>query len=108
MAREIDLDTFAGEWADGAFVVDVREPDEYREAHVPGAVLAPLSTLAGAYLALPEGRPVYVICASGNRSKAGADVLTNAGADTYSVAGGTRGWARAGRPVVTGDAPGAR
>ncbi|MEU3744266.1 MULTISPECIES: rhodanese-like domain-containing protein [Streptomyces] len=107
MAREVDLDTFAAAWSAGAVVLDVREPEEYRAAHVPGAHLAPLSTLGAAPPRVPEGRTVYVICASGNRSQWVADRLAAAGMDALSVAGGTRGWAGAGRPVVTGSAPGA-
>jgi rhodanese-related sulfurtransferase len=45
---------------------------------------------------------VYVICASGNRSLTAADRMSRAGIDAYSVAGGTNGWARTGRPLVTG------
>lgn len=108
MAREADLETFAAAWADGAFVLDVRQPGEYREGHVPGALPAPLPTLGVTPPRLPEGRPVYVICASGNRSKAAADLLTatTGATEIYSVAGGTRGWIRAGRPVTAGSAPG--
>ncbi|MET9883286.1 rhodanese-like domain-containing protein [Streptomyces sp. NPDC006430] len=106
MAREVDLETFAAAWSAGAVVLDVREPEEYRAAHVPGAHLAPLSMLAAALPRVPEGRTVYVICASGNRSQWAADRLAAAGMDALSVAGGTRGWAGMGRPVVTGSAPG--
>ncbi|KRV51340.1 sulfurtransferase [Wenjunlia vitaminophila] len=106
MTLEVDLESFAAAWADGAYVLDVREPDEYRAGHVPGALLAPLSGLATAAPALPEGRPVYVICASGNRSRRAADQLAAIGARAYSVAGGTRGWARTGRPLAAGAAPG--
>jgi rhodanese-related sulfurtransferase len=49
-----------------------------------------------------KSRPVYVICASGNRSAAMTDVLVAAGYEAYSVAGGTAAWARSGRPVETG------
>ncbi|MFJ3937874.1 rhodanese-like domain-containing protein [Streptomyces parvus] len=49
---------------------------------------------------------MYVICASGNRSQWAADRLAAVGVDAVSVAGGTRGWVGAGRPVVTGSAPG--
>ncbi|MDX6757937.1 MULTISPECIES: rhodanese-like domain-containing protein [Streptomyces] len=107
MAREVDLETFAEAWTAGAVVLDVREPEEYRAGHVPGARLAPMSALAAALPRVPKGRTVYVICASGNRSQWAADRLAAVGMDAVSVAGGTRGWAGAGRPVVTGSAPGA-
>lgn len=99
MACEVDLETFAVAWADGAFAPDVREPEEYRAGCVPGARLAQLS-------ALPEGRPVHVVCASGNRSQWVADRLTAVEADAYSVAGGSRCWARTGRPLAAGLASG--
>src|SRR5438270_9384578 len=43
---EVDLDSFARAYESGARVLDVRNPDEYRAAHVPGAVLIPLPELA--------------------------------------------------------------
>jgi rhodanese-related sulfurtransferase len=99
---EIDLDRFAVEHAAGELVIDVREPEEYATGHVPGARLMPLMRLAAMADDLPAGRPIYVICASGNRSKAGTGLLRARGLDAYSVAGGTGGWAAAGRAVVTG------
>jgi rhodanese-related sulfurtransferase len=48
---------------------------------------------------------VFVVCASGNRSKAGTDVLRRAGRDAVSVRGGTKGWAEAGHPVTSGARP---
>ncbi|MFF1272224.1 rhodanese-like domain-containing protein [Streptomyces marokkonensis] len=102
MAREVTQEAFAADWADGALVVDVREPDEYTAGHVPGARLMPLRTVPARCAELPAGRPVYVICASGNRSRTAADWMTSRGIDAYSVTGGTRGWARGGRPVTAG------
>ncbi|WP_329264425.1 rhodanese-like domain-containing protein [Streptomyces sp. NBC_01478] len=102
MAREVDPEAFAAALAAGGIVVDVREQSEYLVGHVPGARLMPLSALAGRIGELPAGRPVYVICASGNRSLTAADRMSGAGIDAYSVAGGTSGWARTGRPLVTG------
>ncbi|MFJ2899395.1 rhodanese-like domain-containing protein [Streptomyces sp. NPDC087218] len=99
---EVDLEAFAAELAAGAFVVDVREPDEYLAGHVPGVHSALLSAFDSVPCALPEGRPVYVICASGNRSLRAAERLAARGVDALSVAGGTKGWARAGRPLVSG------
>lgn len=78
-------------------VVDVREPWEYRQGHVPGAVLMPLGELAQRAGELDAGRPVAVICATGNRSQSGSAVLGQKGFKTiYNVRGGTLGWMRRG------------
>ncbi|MFJ9542488.1 rhodanese-like domain-containing protein [Streptomyces sp. NPDC101225] len=102
MARETTQEAFAAAWADGALVIDVRQPDEYTAVHVPGARLMPLRTVPARCGELPTDRPVFVICASGNRSRTAADWMTSRGIDAYSVAGGTGAWARAGRPVAAG------
>lgn len=102
MVREVDLSTFAAARADGALVLDVREPEEYVGGHVPGAQLAPLSTLGTRVGELPRHATVYVICASGNRSTTAAEQLCAAGVDAVSVAGGTSAWIRQGRPVLLG------
>ena len=104
---EVTLESFAAAHADGAVVIDVREPGEYVGAHVPGAVLMPMGQLPSRTGELERSRPVYVICASGNRSGAMTDYLRRAGFDAWSVAGGTSGWVSAGRPVVTGTRPNA-
>jgi rhodanese-related sulfurtransferase len=84
-------------------VIDVREPEEYVAGHVPGAQLLPLGAVWSRVADVPRGVPVYVICASGNRSLAAADFLARAGVDAWSVAGGTGAWVRAGRPVIYGN-----
>ena len=102
---EIDIDQLAEAVRGGAAIVDVREPGEYAAGHVPGAVLIPMGQLPGRMTELHRGAPVYVVCASGNRSATMTGFLRDAGFDAYSVAGGTSGWARSGRPVVGGYAP---
>lgn len=102
---EVSLEAFAVAHADGATVIDVREPGEYVGGHVPGAVLMPMGQLPSRTSELDPSRTVYVICASGNRSGAMTDYLVHAGFDALSVAGGTSAWASAGRPVVTGQRP---
>lgn len=104
MVKEIDVHTFAAAHADGALVIDVREPFEYVAGHVPGARLMPLQVVPQRARELPVGQPVYVICASGNRSLTAASWLAQMGLDALSVAGGTSGWERAGHPVVRGQA----
>lgn len=101
-APEVDTAQLAVALDDGAVVIDVRMPDEYVEAHVPGAVLIPLPELGGRADEVPKGDRVFVICAGGGRSLAAAEALNNAGWDTVSVAGGTKAWVAEGRPVHTG------
>lgn len=103
---EVDLETFASAHAEGAVVLDVRNPDEYEAAHVPGAVLIPLTELAPRQDEIPEGDPLYVICAVGGRSLTATRALVDAGYRAVSVAGGTNGWIERGGPVVTGGQPG--
>ena len=103
MVPEVDVRTFAAAHADGAFVIDVREPQEYAEGHVPGAMLIPLASLPHHVGQIPAGQPVYIICASGNRSWTAARFLAGRGIDATSVMGGTGDWAARGLPVVYGD-----
>lgn len=103
--RECTLDDLIAAHPGGAIVVDVREPAEYVAGHVPGALLIPLAQVGARLAEVPGSGAVYVICASGNRSKAATTVLRNAGYDAYSVAGGTAGWIQRGQPIVTGSAP---
>lgn len=102
MTRTIDIATLAVRHADGGFVLDVREPAEYVDGHVPGAVLAPMSIISRMLTSIPRDRTVHVICQSGNRSRAIADLLTAQGFDAVSVDGGTAAWSAQGHPVVRG------
>ena len=100
--HEVDLVAFAAAQADGALVIDVREADEYVAGHVPGAELMPMGQLPSYLDELPKDRPVYVICASGNRSLSMTSFLVQSGYDAWSVAGGTSAWVSSGRSVVQG------
>ncbi len=104
--REVDIDQFAQAHAEGATVVDVREAREYVAGHVPGATLIPMGYLPSQMGTLSRDEPVYLICRSGNRSLAMADLLISSGYDARSVAGGTTAWVESGRPVVEGREPG--
>ena len=102
MTRTIDIDALRTRHAEGAIVLDVREPAEYVGGHVPGAILAPMSRITASLGGVPEGQTVHVICQSGNRSRSMADLLTALGYDPVSVDGGTAGWIAAGLPIVQG------
>ena len=103
MAQEITVDQLVIELDRGATVVDVREADEYIEAHVPGVRLIPLGTIADAVDDLPRDETVYVICRSGARSLQAADFFVANGVDAVSVSGGTMAWIQRGLDYETGD-----
>jgi rhodanese-related sulfurtransferase len=87
----------------GAFVLDVREPAEWNQVHIPGATLIPLGELRTRANQVPKDKPVVVICHSGNRSKVGRDTLRQAGfTNVTSVNGGMNAWSAAGLPTVSG------
>ena len=105
MTTTTTVGALAAVHADGAVVIDVREPGEYVGGHVPGAVLVPMGQLPSRVAELDRSRPVFVICASGNRSRAMVDYLERAGFDARSVGGGTAAWVQSGHPVVRGARP---
>ena len=101
---EIDIAELERRQATGMPLIDVREPDEYTEAHVAGAILIPLATLPEHLDDLPDG-PLNVICAAGGRSHKAAEFLIANGYDATNGAGGTNAWVESGRSYLTGEAP---
>jgi rhodanese-related sulfurtransferase len=98
--REVTVDQAAALIEAGAALIDVREPAEFRNGHLPGAVNIPMGQVAGRLHEIDRGSPVYVVCAAGNRSGAMTDVLRAHGFNATNVAGGTADWIRSGRPIV--------
>lgn len=88
----------------GAFMLDVREPSEWAEFHMPGATLIPLAHLPDRLSEVPAGQPIVVVCRSGNRSATGRDILLDAGYENVtSMAGGMTAWRSAGYEVASGE-----
>jgi rhodanese-related sulfurtransferase len=85
---------------EGVFMLDVREPYEWDEYHIPGAVLIPLGKLENRLSEVPHDQEIVVVCRSGNRSAVGRDILLSAGfEDVTSMAGGMNQWRAAGFEV---------
>jgi rhodanese-related sulfurtransferase len=102
---EIEVSTLAERVAQGALVIDVREPDEYRAGHVPGAQLIPLATIPDHLASFRSDGPTYVICKAGGRSMRACEIAAGEGYDVVNVTGGTGAWIDSGRDVVIGDHP---
>lgn len=105
MVSEINVDELESVLSGGAELFDVRMPDEYESAHVPGAKLVPLPQLPERLGDFPDDATVYVICQSGGRSMKACEFLASQGYDAVNIAGGTSAWAQSGRPTNSGPAP---
>ncbi len=82
------------------YVLDVREPWEYRAGHLPGAALVPLGDLERRVAEVPRDRPVLAVCHSGSRSWTAATFLLASGyPDVTNVDGGTAAWIEKGYPT---------
>ena len=89
---------------DGAAVLDVREPDEYEQGAIPGAVHIPRGFLEFQVEGrIPDkSKPVLVYCAVGARSAFAAKTLVDIGyKDVASIMGGFNRWKDEGRPWST-------
>ncbi len=85
--------------ASRALILDVREPGEYREAHIPDAKSLPQADLALRLSEVPKDRDVLVVCQSGTRSLRSAQFLVSLGYERVTnLVGGTQGWIDAGHP----------
>lgn len=100
---EVTIAQAAEKREQGAFILDVREPQEWQQVHIPGATLIPLGELSSRVNEVPKDREVVVVCRSGNRSATGRDILRSAGfTRVTSMAGGVTQWQAQGLPVASG------
>jgi len=83
-----------------AFMLDVREDDEWAAGHAPSARHLPMSQLAARVTEVPHEDPLYVVCRSGARSARVVAYLADQGFAAVNVAGGMNAWAGAGRALV--------
>ncbi len=90
--------------AEAPLVVDVREPREFKQGHIPQAQLVPLSTLLSGTTDLPRDRPIVVVCRSGRRSARAAALLHGQGYDKIMILqGGMLAWETAGLLEAVGE-----
>lgn len=89
----------------GAFLLDVREDDEWAAGHAEGALHVPMSDFVARFgevtEVLPDDAPAYVVCKVGGRSAQVTQYLVQQGVNAVNVDGGMLAWESAGRPMVS-------
>jgi rhodanese-related sulfurtransferase len=101
--QDVSIEDLAQGLDDGTLVVvDVREPHEFAGGHIPGAVLAPLSSFDPQDLPHAAGKQLVFSCQSGKRSLMALRIAEQAGRDDLAghFAGGFAGWRAAGGDVA--------
>lgn len=88
---------------DAVEIIDVRQPEEYREAHVEPSRLVPLSELTARTGELDSSRTLLTLCRSGRRSDIAAHQLAAKGFNVRNIEGGIIAWIAAQLPVVKGE-----
>ncbi|GGQ45124.1 sulfurtransferase [Couchioplanes caeruleus subsp. azureus] len=85
-----------------AFLLDVREPDEWQAGHAPDAHHMPMMEVPARVAEIPNDAQVVVVCRSGGRSGQVVSYLMGNGWDNVrNLDGGMQAWAAAGREVVS-------
>jgi rhodanese-related sulfurtransferase len=92
-----------------AYLLDVREDDEWAAGHAPGALHMPMMEVPVRMAEVPQDGEVVVVCRSGGRSAQVVAYLQAHGWDNVSnLAGGMEDWQAAGRDLVSEDGQPAR
>lgn len=99
LPAEISVQEAYQKYQQGVFLLDVRRPDEWDMYHVANTVQIPLDELSSRLNELPKDQPIMIICHSGNRSGQAQAILSQAGFNATSVAGGMIAWNQAGYPL---------
>jgi len=75
-----------------AYLLDVREPEEFAKGHLDGATNLPLSQLRKRVDEVPRDREVWVYCAAGQRAYFAQRLLRQRGVDALNLSGGFTTW----------------
>jgi rhodanese-related sulfurtransferase len=73
-------------------LIDVRQPDEYAQGHIHGAVNIPLGDIENRIDEIPKNKGIITICKSGIRSEQAANILRARGYNVRSMQGGMLSW----------------
>lgn len=89
----IQIEEVAEKQDAGYTVLDVREPSEFDQGHIPEAQNKPLTSMqTGDFDGLQKDIKYVVICQSGNRSQQASDLMLEEGYEFVNVAQGMSSW----------------
>jgi rhodanese-related sulfurtransferase len=88
-----------------AIIIDVREPDEFHESHIPYATSIPMSVIDGVFhhLTFPSDKTIIFQCKSGGRSGRVCEyamAIPEVKNEILNLEGGITAWAEAGLPII--------
>ncbi len=86
---------------DDLTIIDIRNQEVYDEGHIEGAEFIPWADLAERFDDIPQDKPVYVVCFSGQTAGQAVFNLRMNGVEAYSLYRGMAGWEAADMPVAT-------
>lgn len=107
--EEVDIEGAKKLIAQGAVILDVRELNEYRNGHIPGAIWTPRGLLDfKAFEWLPDKEKVYLLyCQTGGRGAVATCDMKKLGyKKVYHLKGGFKAWSEAGQAVEKGEPEG--
>ena len=89
----------------GVLVIDVREQNEYDQAHIENSVLVPLSTVSAEKIneINPQNKTILIHCHSGKRSKVAANIILSQGytGEILELDEGIKAWIEFGQKIIS-------
>lgn len=71
----------------GAVIIDVRSPDEFRQGNIKGSINIPLQVIVQKNAQITKDKKVITVCQSGARSSMAKNILQNLGFEVYNGGG---------------------
>jgi len=103
--KSLSVEDTAQSIKDDLIIIDVREQDEYDQAHLENAILVPLSTVTAEKIneLNPTNKTILIHCRSGKRSKVAANVLLSQGysGEILELDEGINAWIESEQPVIS-------
>ena len=89
----------------GVLIIDVREQNEYDQAHIENSVLVPLSTVSAKKIneVNPQNKTILIHCHSGKRSKVAANIILTQGyiGEILELDEGIKAWTEFGQKIIS-------